>query len=635
MENRIKIFTSYHKKCELLKSECICPIQVGTALNGVVYEDTLHDNTGDNISDKNGMYCELTAQYWAWKNAEADYYGFMHYRRYFSFNLAHLQENEFGNVIYKRLDNHAIDELKLNDTIIENFVKNYDVISTGDLEIANLGKGKTVWEDYKNSPHQHIEDMQMVLDIIGEKYPDYMDAAQEYMKSKKAYFCNMYILRKDIFNDYSQWLFDILAEHERRSNFDDYDVDEYRVSGFLAERMWGIYYTWLKENRKDLRFKTVQCSFFEDTEEQKAVKPVFSENAIPVVLAANDKYVPYLTVTLQSVFDNVNPKYNYDIVVLNTDISNEHQTVLKRTYQRNNVSVRFYNVTALLKNRDLQEQIYVSHITVETYYRLLMQDIMQGYDKVLYIDSDLVVLDDVANLYNVDIGDNYVGAVVDIDFAGCYKGADPKRKDYCSQTLKIKDPYKYFNAGVLIMNLDAFRNAFTTKEIFDITESQKWLYQDQDVLNAICDGHVYFLDMEWNVVMNWKEGVESRLKTLRMAPHQLYQDYLMSRKNVKIAHFAGHQKPWNVVDCDFAEYFWKYAKETSVYEQILTLSGNAKAMAGGVTSEGTYQLVIPGMKETLYVDGMYIKLINKLNKWFPKNSRKREWMKKFAKFFLR
>ena len=65
--SNIKIFTSYHKKCELLKNKYIYPIQVGTDVNGIIYEDTLHDNTGDNISGKNGMYCELTAQYWAGK----------------------------------------------------------------------------------------------------------------------------------------------------------------------------------------------------------------------------------------------------------------------------------------------------------------------------------------------------------------------------------------------------------------------------------------------------------------------------------------------------------------------------------------------------------------------------------------
>lgn len=630
--SNIKIFTSYHKKCELLKNKYIYPIQVGTNVNGIIYEDTLHDNTGDNISGKNGMYCELTAQYWAWKNTDADYYGFMHYRRYFSFNPSQLEEDTFGNVIYERLDAQAVEDLRLNEKTIESFVNNYDVICTEGQNIAGLGQGKTVWEHYKNSPHHRLDDMQKILDIISEQYPDYLDAAQEYMKSRTAYFCNMYILRKDIFNEYSEWLFGILKEHEKRSDFSDYDVDEYRVSGFLAERLWGIYYTWLKKNHGELRFKEVQRSFFTETDEQAEITPVFTGKTVPIVLAADNKYVPYVTVTIQSIIENSNTDYKYDIIILDSNISTENQKKVSKEFSSGRISIRFYNVKSYLENRNL---FVHRHFTVEIYYRLLMQDIMKGYDKVVYLDSDLVVLDDVAKLYETDIGENYIAAVVDADFAGCYKGVDPDRKEYYEKVLRMANPYHYFNSGVLVMNLTQFRKNITVKDIFDLAESKKWLFPDQDVLNVICEGHVYYLDAAWNVMMNWKDANSSRLATLRLAPHQMYQDYLDSRKHIKIAHFAGFQKPWNVPDCDFAEYFWKYARNTSVYEQLLAGCGGKKKLAGSVVeADSAYQLQIPGMEETIYIDGMYIRLINKLNKWFPKGSRRRERVKKLAKIFV-
>jgi hypothetical protein len=84
MNPNVKIFVSYHKNCEIIKNEIIIPIQVGASL-GNDYLDMIRDNTGDNISIKNSLYSELTAQYWAWENVEADYYGFMHYRRHFIF----------------------------------------------------------------------------------------------------------------------------------------------------------------------------------------------------------------------------------------------------------------------------------------------------------------------------------------------------------------------------------------------------------------------------------------------------------------------------------------------------------------------------------------------------------------------
>ena len=87
--SNIKIYVSCHKECFVPSNKLLYPIQVGTCFAEEI-PGVLHDNTGDNISDKNKMYCELTAQYWAWKNDDADYYGFFHYRRYLNFSLIKL-----------------------------------------------------------------------------------------------------------------------------------------------------------------------------------------------------------------------------------------------------------------------------------------------------------------------------------------------------------------------------------------------------------------------------------------------------------------------------------------------------------------------------------------------------------------
>ena len=638
MSTDIKIFTSYHKKCELLSSKYIYPIQVGTEKNGQVYPHTLHDNTGENISAKNGMYCELTAQYWAWKNVTAEYYGFMHYRRYFCFNTSSLEEDSFGNVLFSQIDDAAIKRLNINDATIEAVVPRYDVICTRPQKISSLNQGKTVWEHYKNSPHHRIKDLEIVLDIICEKYPEYLDAAQEYMNSEKGYFCNMYILKKDIFDAYSAWLFDILDEHEKRTDFSSYNIDEYRVSGFLAERLWGIYYTWLKSNNKTLKCKEIQRSFFKSTDEKICVTPAYNENQIPIVIAADNNYVPYVTVMLRSLICNASKKYNYDLIVLNSNIEPDNQrAIISQFKNETNLSIRFVNVFNLLSDRSL---FVHRHFTIEIYYRLLMQDIMKAYDKVLYLDSDLIILDDISKLYNVDIGDAYVGAVVDVDFAGCYNGGDPERKKYFSKNLKMDSPFHYFNSGVLLMNLVQFRENFTSKQILDIAESKEWLFPDQDVLNILCENHVYYLDMAWNVMMNWKNSISCRIEVAKKAPHHMFNNYMKSRENVKIAHFAGFQKPWNVPDCDFANQFWKYARNTAVYETLLCKCSTHNVLAPQQAvmhsmNDDPYQLKIPGMEETLYIDGVYVKMLNKLNRWFPMGSKRRAFMKKIAKLLFR
>lgn len=627
----IKILTSYHKKCALVSSEIIRPIQVGTSINGTAYSDTLHDNTGINISDKNRMYCELTAQYWAWKNLEADYYGFMHYRRYFCFSMSHLNEDQFGNVLLPYPDEQAIKKLHLSDAEIEKVVMQYDLICTAPQDTKELGQGATVYEHYKRSPYHRIKDFDLVLSIIRDKYPEFVDATRKYINGHTAYFCNMYIMKKNIFHEYSKWLFDILEEHEKRTNFNDYDIDEYRVSGFLAERLWGIYYTWLKENR-EYKILETQRSFFTNTEENEAILPAFEKGNIPVVLAADNKYVPYVTTLLRSIIDNANQEKNYDFVILNSNISDLNKEKIKREFvQSTNMSIRFANVKRLFAKYDL----YVHrHFTVEIYYRLFMQDIMKHYDKVIYLDSDIIMLDDVSKLCDIELGDNYLAAVQDVDSAGCYNGVDSERKKYHAEYMKMKNPYDYFNSGVLVMNLVEFRRNFTAEHILELAASKKWLFPDQDVLNILCEGKVHYLDMSWNVMMNWKNDTSCRIETAKRAPYWLYLKYLKSRKEPKIVHYAGFQKPWDTPDCDYAEYFWKYAKETSVYEKLITKEKEKTLAFENENVNDPYLLHINGLDEPLYIDGLYIKMINKLNKWFPKNSSKREKMKRVVKHFV-
>lgn len=635
--SRIIILTSFHKDSDLFVSDIVQPIQVGTDVNGVVSEKYLRDNTGEHMSGKNRMYCELTAQYWAWKNLDSDYYGFMHYRRYFSFCNRSLSIDKYGNIVYDRLTPEALEELGYTDKAIHRAVEPFDVLSVEPQDVRILDGSANVYEHYRNSPYHRVDDLDTVMQIIDEKYPEYSAVSRQYLFGNLGYFCNMYILKREIFHDYCAWLFDILEEHERRTDCSDYDINEYRVSGFLAERLWGIYYTKLKQN-KNLKCREIQKSYFIDTRPAPDIRPAFERNNVPVVIAANDKYVPYVTVMLRSVVENSNAENNYDFVVLHSSITPKHQKEIQKEFiDHSNFRIRFFEVAYLYSSVQLKTHF---HISVETYYRLLMQDIMKHYDKVLYIDSDLVVLDDLAKLYHTDMEGWCLGAVRDIDMAGNYHGKDPARKEYFRTTLTIANPYNYFNAGVLVMNLKEFRKHYTTKSILDTIAKHEWLYMDQDILNYMCEGRVQYLDMSWNVVMNWKNDSGSRMEVIAAAPYQIYLDYIASRKHPRIVHYAGFQKPWDLPDCDMAEYFWLYAEMTSVYQKLKERLNPVpvstfETMPAVVNNTDPYQLKVNGLEESIYIDGLYIKMINKMNRWFPKGSKSRDRLKKCIRGILR
>lgn len=640
MSKNIKIFISCHKRCNFLKNKYISPIQVGAALSSERFEDMEHDDEGENISILNPMYCELTAQYWAWKNIDADYYGFMHYRRYFSLNSAMLPEDCFGNIVLDNISDENIKKLGLDEENIEKIVPQYDIITLIPNDLSKLG-AKDVYAHAKdNSPYHRIEDFDEIIEIIQKKYPEYFQAAQKYLKSDKGYFCNMYILKKELFQKYSEWLFDILETHRKSKSFSDYSIDEYRVSGFWAERLWGIFYTYLKDTNKNLKCKEVQKSFFEKTDDS-LIKPVFLDHNIPVVFAADNNYVPIISTAIKSLLINGSPNYNYDIIILQQNITDLNQQKMKSDLKSSNASIRFFDVKDIFKQYNLNTP---AHFTIEIYFRLAMPDIMKLYDKVIYLDSDLIINADLSELYKIPIGDNLLGAVQDVDSAGCYKGFDPSREDYFNKYIKLKDPYSYFNSGVLIMNLKKFRETYTTEYILKLAEQEQFIFPDQDVLNILCEGKVYYLDESWNTMMNHQDANNSRLKVARFAPHSIYQNYLEARKHPYIVHYAGYQKPWVYLNSDMSEYFWKYARQTIFWEELMSNASYQMYLQKTKSNGAEYQidsspkdyngLKIDGLQDSLYLDGIMIKFIAKMNKIFPIGSKRRDILKKIAAVFV-
>ena len=197
---------------------------MGVGNNTIINED-LHDNTGDNISLKNKNYCELTALYWLWKNSTDLIIGLEHYRRMFlNDNI-----NEIG---------------LLKEEEIISILSNYDII----VPTLYNNKIRTVYQHYVADHNKR--DIDLVQNIINNKYPEYNNSFNQVMNSKYEYGFNMLITRKEILDDYSQWLFDILFELESRIDISKYDEYQKRVYGFLSERLFNV---WLKYKNYNIK----------------------------------------------------------------------------------------------------------------------------------------------------------------------------------------------------------------------------------------------------------------------------------------------------------------------------------------------------------------------------------------------
>lgn len=608
--SNIKIYVSCHKECFVPSNKLLYPIQVGTCFADEI-PGILHDNTGDNISEKNKMYCELTAQYWAWKNDDADYYGFFHYRRYLNFSQNKFKANHFQDIELYSNDEETLAKLGIEENTMRELIEKYDVIAPKKGGFAS--RLLSVYKQYAISKWQEKEDLDYVLDIIKRKHPEMYSLAKKYLRGKKGYFCNMFIMKKDIFNDYSKWLFGILEEHEKSKDFSKYSVEKYRVSGYLAERLCGIYLTYLKK-QKNIKFCELQKAIFQKTEEFVTPKPAFEKNNIPVVMETDESYISYTATAIKSMVEHSSNDHNYDIILLAKDVSDRSKKLIQmQMFEHKNFSVRFIDLYAYLK----KDNIYAKKDKkINTHTKLILPEVLTEYEKVLYLDSDTIVLEDVSKLYNEPLEDKFLGAVLDFDTIGLYAKGQKKKKDCLDNVLKIKDPYKFFQTGVMLYDLNKFRNEFNATEVIENAQKTKRLCCDKGLLNSLLQNKVKLLDAEWNVLFNSEEKRYNRIEdSIAELPRELSYKYLSSRKNPKIIHFAGGGKPWNNPESDFAEIFWKYARMVPFYETMLAKTvivySKTKKRRCRVWNKILDFLFPPGSRRRKLLKKIYIKFIKK------------------------
>ncbi len=262
---------------------------------------------------------------------------------------------------------------------------------------------------------------------------------------------------------------------------------------------------------------------------------------IPIFYAADDNFVKYTLVSLTSLKENADRSRNYRIYILLTTVS-EHLKAPFDALSEENFKIEFVDVSAYLATCDgeLHTRDYYSKTT---YYRLFIAEMYPEYDKAIYIDSDTVVVGNVADLYDHELGENYVGAcheqaMVQIDVYGTY----------VEKVLGI-DRNRYFNAGMLLINCRLFREEKLLDRFLDLLHKYTFVVtQDEDYLNVLCENRVLWLHQGWNT--------------------EIIGEVRVPREEMKIVHYIMTSKPWHYEDCRYGDIFWSYAEKTPVYDLI-------------------------------------------------------------------
>lgn len=275
------------------------------------------------------------------------------------------------------------------------------------------------------------------------------------------------------------------------------------------------------------------------------------KNIVPIVMASDENYLFPTSVAITSIMENGdrNKKYVFYLLVKPELVGMDKGLFdcMKKKYP--NFMLHYLTVPVeLFKDAALTN----SHITVETYYRLLISELLTEYDKCLYLDGDIIVQCDVAELLAVPLGDNYLAAVKDIGMQcgqGTYYTEHQREIGFDSMT-------SYFNAGVLVFNLAQIRKDNMTSKFLKTIE-KRYTIEDQDILNVTCYGRVYYLPVTYNVFSGFKDRVEF----LSCRSYKEEEIQKIKDNQIAIIHYAsGQDKPWKNLRCKMAYVWWRYAE---------------------------------------------------------------------------
>lgn len=269
-----------------------------------------------------------------------------------------------------------------------------------------------------------------------------------------------------------------------------------------------------------------------------------NQQIIPVFFAIDDNYVPFLSVALGSAIRNSSSERRYRAIILHQTLGEENRKKL-RALAAPHFEIEFVPMgTGLESITDIAEnRMRCDEFTLTIFFRLFIPRMFPQYDKGIYLDSDVVVTGDLAELFDIDLGENYLGGCADLSVVDV-----PPLADYMEQAVGVNRS-GYINSGVLLMNLKELRRAGLHSHFLSLLETYHFdsVAPDQDYLNALCSGRIRYLPAYWDAMPNPNKP-----------PLQ----------EPKLIHYNLFSKPWCYDGIQYEDYFWRYAEGSGYLPQL-------------------------------------------------------------------
>lgn len=293
---------------------------------------------------------------------------------------------------------------------------------------------------------------------------------------------------------------------------------------------------------------------------------------IPVFFSIDNAYAPFLAVALHSAIENSSPENHYKAIILHQDVSPENRRRIE-SLARSHFEIQFVPMQSGLESitDQMSNRLRCDYFTLTIYFRLFIPVLFPEYDKAIYIDSDVVVPGDLAELYSIDLGDNYIGACPDYSIKDV-----PPLVQYTVDAVGM-EAGKYINSGVLLMNLKQLRKKKMDRHFLNLLNTWHFdcIAPDQDYLNAMCRDKILYLDECWDTMPNPQHP---------------------PLENPKLIHYNLFSKPWCYSSIQYGDYFWKYAQSSGFFPEIRTYKENYSTQQKQSDARCMELLVQRGMK---------------------------------------
>ncbi len=273
-----------------------------------------------------------------------------------------------------------------------------------------------------------------------------------------------------------------------------------------------------------------------------------ARETVNIFFSCDDKYVPYMAVTIASIKENSAPERDYMLRVLHTGISEQKANIIKKELSGRRFGIDFIDISE--KVSEISDRLHTrDYYSKTTYYRLFIPELFPELEKALYLDSDIIVTGDISELYDTPLTAELVAAVRDE-----FVYTNPSLNKYAVTRIGHASARQYFNAGVLLMNLSLMRR-IRFEEVFLrlLSEVTFTVAQDQDYLNVICRGRVKYISYGWNFMP--LEGAEDLGDA------------------VNLVHFNLDNKPWQRGGILYDELFWEIALRSALGKEISDAKG--------------------------------------------------------------